>query len=145
MSHPARARRIRAGFLRVGLWASAAAFVAIEGYALPDQWLIGHASVRFMLGTALLSAGACIGLFALISAIGFAVSLFFGESAGEPMQDPSGSVGATAWGISHPRPPLRGGRRSERGAPAAQPEGAERSPPARRHGFFLKYLRSGGG
>jgi hypothetical protein len=86
------ARRVRSGFLRVGLWASAAAFVLIEGYALLDQWLIGHASVLFMFGTALLSAGACIGLFALISAIGFAVSLFFGESA---LQEGSSGSGAT--------------------------------------------------
>jgi hypothetical protein len=145
MSHLSRARRIRAGFLRVGLWASAAAFVLIEGYALPDQWLIGHASVLFMFGTALLSAGACIGLFALISAVGFVVSLFFGESAGEPVQDPSGGVGATGRGSSHHRPAIRGARRSERGAPAGHPEGAERSPLPRRHGFFLKYRRSGGG
>ena len=145
MSDLSTALRIRAGFLRVGLWASAAAFLLIEGYSLPDQWLIGHAGALFMLGTALLSAGACIGLFALISAIGFAVSLFFRESAGEPMQDPSGGIGATAWGSSHHRPPLRGARRSERSAPVAHPEVAERSPLPRRHGFFLKYRISGGG
>jgi hypothetical protein len=67
----------------------------IEGYALLDQWLIGHAGALFMFGTALLSAGACIGLFALISAIGFAVSLFFGESALNRMQEGSSGGGAT--------------------------------------------------
>jgi hypothetical protein len=72
-------RRKRIGFLRAGAWVSALAFLAIEGYALHDQWEIGHASAMFMLGTALFIAGICIGLFAIIVAIGSAVSIFFDD------------------------------------------------------------------
>ena len=112
MTDLSTARRVRSGFLRVGLWASAAAFLLIEGYALLDQWLIGHASRLFMFGTALLSAGACMGLFALISAVGFAVSLFFGESALHPVQE--GSSGGAAANVWRHFGPLRGsGRRLE--------------------------------
>jgi hypothetical protein len=45
--------------------------------------------VMFMLGTALLSAGICIGLFALIAGIGLAASVFFSEQP----QAPSGGIG----------------------------------------------------
>jgi hypothetical protein len=83
----------------VALWASAIAFLLIEGDALADQWEIGHASALFMLGTALLSAGVCIGLFTLISVIGLLVSLFFSESAPDPS---SGSIGSAGY-RSNPR------------------------------------------
>ena len=93
MSVRSSAHRVRSGFLRVALWASAIAFLLIESYALADQWEIGHASALFMLGTALLGAGVCIGLFALISVIGLLVSLSFSESAPDPHSDSIGSVG----------------------------------------------------
>ena len=89
MSISSPARRVRSGSMRLGLWASALAFLLVEGYALQDQWEIGHAGVMFMLGTALLSAGICIGLFALIAGIGLAASLFFSEQP----QAPSGGIG----------------------------------------------------
>jgi hypothetical protein len=57
-----------------GIWTSAFAFFVIEGYALHDQWEIGHASAMFMLGTALVVAGVCIGLFAIIAATGLVIS-----------------------------------------------------------------------
>jgi hypothetical protein len=65
--------------MSVSIWTSAIAFFTIEGYALQDQLTIGHASAMFMLGTACLTAGACIGLFAILMAIGLAVSAVFSE------------------------------------------------------------------
>jgi hypothetical protein len=87
MSAQPAARRVRARFLSFGFWTSAVAFVVIEGDALLDQWEIGHASTLYMFGTACLAAAACIGLFAIISAIGLAVSAAFGD---EPHQQQSG-------------------------------------------------------
>jgi hypothetical protein len=89
---PSPAYRVRNGSIRVGLWASAFAFLLVEGYALQDQLAIGRASVMFILGTAFLSAGLCIGLFALIASVGLAASVFFSEQP--PKQsEPSGSIG----------------------------------------------------
>jgi len=77
MSALSPARRVRRRFMSVGLWTSVVAFVVIEGYALLDQTEIGHASIPFMLGTACLAAAACIALFAIITAIGLAISAAF--------------------------------------------------------------------
>jgi hypothetical protein len=93
MSAPSAARYVRSVSLRVGVWASAVAFGLIEGYTLSDQWLIGHASALFIIGTALLIAGVCTALFSIIDLIGFAVSLFFDESAPNQARNPSGRVG----------------------------------------------------
>jgi hypothetical protein len=82
MSAPSAAR-VRSRFMSFGLWASAVAFVVIEGDALLDQSEIGHASIQFMLGTACLAAAGCLALFAFISVIGVVVSAAFGE---EPLQ-----------------------------------------------------------
>jgi hypothetical protein len=79
MSLPSPTRRVRIAFLRAGVWASVIAFLAVEGYVLHDQWEIGHASHLFMLGTALFVAGICIGLFALIAAMGLIISMLFGD------------------------------------------------------------------
>jgi hypothetical protein len=89
MSAPSAARRVRSWFLRVGLWASAIAFLLIESYALQDQWAIGHASLLFMVGTALLSAAVCIGFFAIIAVVGLAASVFFSEQPPEQSQGSS--------------------------------------------------------
>ena len=67
-------RRVRSRFMSFGIWTSAFAFFIIEGYFLHDQWEIGHASAMFMLGTALVVAGVCIGLFAIIAAVGLVIS-----------------------------------------------------------------------
>jgi hypothetical protein len=83
MSAPSPAGRVRARFISIGFWTSAVAFVVIEGDALLDQSEIGHASVLYMFGTACLAAAACLVLFAVISAIGFAVSAAFSD---EPLQ-----------------------------------------------------------
>ena len=77
MSNSSPARRLCSRSIRLGLWLSA--ILLIEGYALQDQWEIGHASTMFMLGTALLGAGICIALFTVIAAIGLAASVFFSE------------------------------------------------------------------
>lgn len=71
---PSPAHRVRIGSIRLALWVSALAFLFIDGYALQDQFAIGHTSVMFMLRTAFLGAGICIELFALIAAIGLAAS-----------------------------------------------------------------------
>jgi hypothetical protein len=79
MSAYSPARRVRSGSIRLAAWVSVLSFVVVGGYALEDQWEIGHASLVFMLGTALLAAGICIALFAFIAAIGLAASLFFSD------------------------------------------------------------------
>jgi hypothetical protein len=65
--------------MSISLWTSALAFVVIEGYVLQDQLAIGHASGMFMFGSACLVAAACMGLFAIIMAIGLAVSAAFSD------------------------------------------------------------------
>ncbi len=86
MSSPSSspARRVRSASIRLGHWGAAFTFLLIEGYALQDQWEIGHANAMFMLGTALLSAGVSIGLFGIIAAIGLATSVLFSEQPPPP-------------------------------------------------------------
>jgi hypothetical protein len=86
MSAPSPARRVLGRFMGFGLWTSAVAFAVIEGDALLDQSEIGHASTQFMFGTACLAGAACLGLFAIIMAIGLAVSALFSD---EPLQQQS--------------------------------------------------------
>jgi len=102
MSNSSPARRVRSGAIRLGLWASAIAFLFIEGYALQDQLEIGHASAMFMLRTALLGAGFCIGLFVVITAMGLAASVFFSEQPRRQSHGSSGSIGPIDNG-SNPR------------------------------------------
>jgi len=73
--------------MSVGFWTSAIAFVVIEGDALLDQSEIGHASILFMFGTACLAIAACIGLFAIITAIGLAVSAVFSDELSQQQSD----------------------------------------------------------
>jgi hypothetical protein len=95
MSAPSTARRVRGGFMRFGLWASVVAFVVIEGDALLDQSEIGHASTLFMLGTACLAAAAGIGLFAIISAIGLAISAAFSDEPPHQQSDHQDAAAAS--------------------------------------------------
>jgi hypothetical protein len=95
---PSLAHRVRNGSIRVGLWASAFTFLFVEGYALQDQLAIGQASVVFILGTACLSAGLCIGLFALTAGLGLAASLFVIEQPRRQSQEPSGRIGPEYYG-----------------------------------------------
>ena len=87
MSAPSPARRMRARVMSFALWVSALAFLIIENDALLDQSEIGHASVLFMFGTACLAAAACIGLFAIIMAIGLAISAAFSDDPSEQQSD----------------------------------------------------------
>jgi len=65
---------LRRWFMRVSLGVSLIAFIAIGGTVLLDQWITGNASAGFMLGTALLVAGVCMGLFATIVLLGLMIS-----------------------------------------------------------------------
>jgi hypothetical protein len=100
MSAPSPARRVRGRFISFGFWTSAVAFVVIEGDALLDQSEIGHASVLYMFGTACLAAAACLALFAIISAIGLAVSAAFSD---ERHHQPGPSRDAPAVTAAHLR------------------------------------------
>src|SRR5258708_21309949 len=102
MSALSAARRVRARFISFGFWTSAVAFVVIEGDAPLDQSEIGHASVLFMFGTACLAAAACLGLFAIILAIGLGVSAAFREEPRPEQSDHSQDAPAvTSAHISH--------------------------------------------
>jgi hypothetical protein len=95
------ARRVRGRFISFGFWTSIAAFVVIEGDAILDQSEIGHASPLFMFGTACLAAGACIALFAIITAIGLAVSAAFKEEPHQQQSAPSEDASGVA-SVGHP-------------------------------------------
>jgi hypothetical protein len=82
MNPPSPARRVRSSFVTFSIWLSALAFFVVEGYALQDQLAIGHASAIFIFGTACLTASACLVLFAILMAIGLAVSAVFSEESG---------------------------------------------------------------
>jgi hypothetical protein len=94
------ARRVRSRFITFGFWTAVAAFVVIEGDAILDQLEIGHASPLFMFGTACLATAACIVLFAIITAIGLAVSAAFEE---EPQQQSTPSEDASGVASVGPR------------------------------------------
>jgi hypothetical protein len=75
------ARRVRRASMQVSVLISVLAFLVIGGTILLDQWIAGYASGRFILGTAILSAGACVGLFAIVAGIGSAISIALAEEA----------------------------------------------------------------
>jgi hypothetical protein len=68
------ARQTRRIFMRLGVVTSVLAFCILGSTVLLDQWIIGYASAGFILGTAILIAGLCTGLFAVLVAIGLAIS-----------------------------------------------------------------------
>jgi len=67
----------------VGLTISIIVFVVVGSDVLIDQWIAGHAGLGYILGTACLIAGICMALFAIIIAIGVAISSVLSE---EPPQ-----------------------------------------------------------
>jgi hypothetical protein len=84
-----QAIRLLRQFMRVGFLISLTAFFVLGCTVLIDQWIAGQVSVTFMLGTALLLAGLCTGLFAAVAAMGLALSMFFdGHDAGTENQMP---------------------------------------------------------
>jgi hypothetical protein len=74
MSVLSPADRAGRAFMRLGLIVASIAFVFVGSDVLLDQWIIGYASAQFILGTAALIAGICIGLFAIIAGLGLAVA-----------------------------------------------------------------------
>ena len=66
------ADRARRASMRLGLVIAVLAFLVVGSDVLLDQWIT--ASVEFILGTAALTAGICIGLFAIIGALGLAIA-----------------------------------------------------------------------
>jgi hypothetical protein len=68
MSVLSPADRARRASMRVGLVIAILAFLVVGGDVLLDKWITGYASAVFILGTAALIAGICIGLFAIIGA-----------------------------------------------------------------------------
>jgi hypothetical protein len=123
MNALSRATRVRSRFMSFGLWTSGVTFFVIEGDALLDQLEIGHASALFMFGTTCLAAAICIGLFAIIMAIGLAISASFSD---EPPQQQSlhrDIVAADAHTDQPPAASLALGR-SSANASAAPPIGS---------------------
>jgi hypothetical protein len=102
MNTPSPARRVRSSFMTFSVWVSALAFFAVEGYALQDQLAIGHANAIFIFGTACLTASACLGLFAILMAIGLAVSAVFSE---EPVPQQSRDIRGVAAASARTDPP----------------------------------------
>jgi hypothetical protein len=67
--------------MRLGLVTAVLAFLVVGSDVLLDQWITGYASVEFILGTAALIAGICIGLFAIIGALGLAIAAALRDKA----------------------------------------------------------------
>jgi hypothetical protein len=89
------AARVRRAFMRGSFVISLLVFCVVGGSILLDQWIAGHANARFILGTAILAAGASLGLFATGAAIGLVISTMlrdetFGRSdEADPSHPPS--------------------------------------------------------
>jgi hypothetical protein len=73
------AQRVLRAFMRFSLLTSVVVFFVLGVSTFCDQWIAGHASLQFMLGTAFIAAGFCIGLFAIIAAVGLAISIAFSD------------------------------------------------------------------
>ena len=71
------ARRVRHIFMWFGLTTSILIFVVVGSDLLLEQWIGGYASAGYIFGTACVIAGACIALFAVVAAIGLAISSAF--------------------------------------------------------------------
>ena len=69
------ARQARRILVRLSALIAILAFFVLGSTVLLDQWIIGRASAGFILGTALLIAGMCTGLFAVIAGIGLMLSV----------------------------------------------------------------------
>jgi hypothetical protein len=86
--------RVCRAFMRSGFLIAVVAFAVLSSDILLAQWISGNVGAEFILGTAALIAGACLGLFAIIAAIGLAVAavLTTGRDAAAPgSQDATGA------------------------------------------------------
>jgi uncharacterized protein YqgC (DUF456 family) len=81
MSVLSPADRARRASMRLGIVIAVLAFLVVGSDVLLDQWITGYASAEFILGTAALIAGICIGLFAIIGALGLAIAAAFRDKA----------------------------------------------------------------
>jgi len=73
--------------MRIGLIVATAAFLVVGSDILLDQWIIGYASAQFILGTAALIAGICVGLFAVIAGIGLAIAAALRHRPARPLPE----------------------------------------------------------
>jgi len=67
--------------MRAGLLIAVLTFLFFGSDVLLDQWITGYASATYILGTAALIAGICMGLFAVIAALGLAIAAAFRSKA----------------------------------------------------------------
>jgi len=79
MNELSPAQRVRRFSVVLGSVISCVTFVLLANEIVVAQMLEGYASPLYMLGTACVIAGACLLLFAIISAIGLLVSIAFSE------------------------------------------------------------------
>jgi hypothetical protein len=68
------ARRVRGTTIQIAILISGVAFLILGGGDFVDQWISGGVSAIFIVGTALINAGACLALFGVIAAVGWAIS-----------------------------------------------------------------------
>jgi hypothetical protein len=73
---------------RLGFLTSLTAFFVLACTVLIDQWIAGRVTAMFMLGTALLLAGLCTGLFAAVAGMGLALSILFDGHKGGTENQP---------------------------------------------------------
>jgi hypothetical protein len=85
--------------MRFGLLVAVIALLVVGSDVLLDQWISGYASAEFILGTAALIIGICIGLFAIIAAIGLALGTVL-ERSGDGTRVDRGSEQARPWETS---------------------------------------------
>jgi len=83
------ADRAARAFMRFGLYIAVFMFVAVGSDVLLSQWITGYASATYIFGTAALLAGICVGLFALIAALGLAVAAALGQAAAISRREPA--------------------------------------------------------
>lgn len=69
--------RVFRAFTRIGFLVALVAFLVVGSDVLLGQWITGYASGKYIFGTAALLAGICLGIFAVISAVGLAVAAAF--------------------------------------------------------------------
>ena len=76
--------RADGALLRLSLLISILAFFFLGGSVLLDQWIMGLAGAGFIFGTWMIIVGLCLGVFAIVAAIGLGISAAF---RGEPKQE----------------------------------------------------------
>ena len=88
--------RVSHAFIRYGVIIALVAFLVVGSDVLLDQWITGNARTEFILGTAALIAGICLGLFAVVAAIGLVVATVMALVQRRSPDDQSDSAGAAS-------------------------------------------------